>query len=101
MGPHWPGHSPTRETNESSPGVSPVPSECGLELNGVDRPNPMVGFHVLQGVEEVNYATPPDWSKPTDEDDKSAIKLGDLLSGRLADVDIGSVEAVREARERR
>ena len=54
MGPHWPGHSPTRETNESSPGVSPVPSECGLEPKGIDRPNPMVGFHVLQGVEEVN-----------------------------------------------
>jgi len=54
MGPHWPGHSPTRETNESSPGVSPVPSECGLEPKGGDRPNPMVGFHVLQGVEEVN-----------------------------------------------
>jgi len=48
-----------------------------------------------------SYATPPDWSKPTDEGDKSAVKLGDLLSGRLADVDIDSVEAVREARERR
>ena len=56
MGPHWPGHSPTRETNESSPGVSPVPSECGLEPKGDDRPNPMVGFHVLQGVEEVNIS---------------------------------------------
>jgi hypothetical protein len=50
MGPHWPGHSPTRETNESSPGVSPVPSECGLEPKGV----PMVGFHVVYAVEEVN-----------------------------------------------
>ncbi|WP_169302360.1 hypothetical protein [Halorientalis salina] len=48
-----------------------------------------------------SYATPPDWSTPTDEDDQSAVKLGDLLSGRLADVDIDSVEAVREARERR
>jgi len=48
-----------------------------------------------------SYATPPDWSKPADGDDKSAVKLGDLLSGRLADVDIDSVEAVREARERR
>ncbi len=28
-GPRWPGHSPTRETDESCPGVSPVPSECG------------------------------------------------------------------------
>ena len=58
MGPQWPGHSPTRETNESSPGVSLVPSECGLEPNGVDRPNPMVGFHVLQGIEEVNSPVP-------------------------------------------
>ena len=41
-GTYSPGHSPTRETNKSSPGVSPVPSECGLE--GGDRPNPMVGF---------------------------------------------------------
>lgn len=48
-----------------------------------------------------SYATPPDWSKPTNEDDESAVKLGDLLSGRLADVDIDSVEAVRDARERR
>jgi hypothetical protein len=54
MGPHWPGHSPTRETNESSSGVSPVPSECGLEPKGVGCPNPMVGFHVVHGVEEVN-----------------------------------------------
>ena len=53
MGPHWPGHSPPRETNESSPGVSPVPSECGLGPKGDRRPNPMVGFHALQGVEEV------------------------------------------------
>lgn len=48
-----------------------------------------------------SYATPPDWSKPSDEDDQSAEKLGDLLSGRLSGVDIDSVEAVREARERR
>ena len=48
-----------------------------------------------------SYTTPPDWSKPPDEDDQSAVKLGDLLSRRLADVDIDSVEAVRETRERR
>jgi hypothetical protein len=48
-----------------------------------------------------SYAAPPDWSKPTDEDDQSAVKLGDLLSRRLVDVDIDSVEAVREARGRR
>ena len=57
MGPHWPGHSPTRETNESSPGVSPVPSECGLEPKGDDRPNPMVGFLRLKAEEEVNQQT--------------------------------------------
>jgi len=54
MGPHWPGHSPTRETNESSPGVSPVPSESGLKSDACDSPYPMVRFHVLQGVEEVD-----------------------------------------------
>jgi MFS family permease len=54
MGPHWPGHSPPRETNESSPGVSPVPSECGLEPEDCDSPNPMVGFPRLQAREEVN-----------------------------------------------
>jgi len=54
MGPHWPGHSPTRETNESSSGMLPVPSECGLEPKGVDRPNPMVGFLRVYAEEEVN-----------------------------------------------
>ncbi len=48
-----------------------------------------------------SYATPPDWSRQTDGDDESGDKLGDLLSGRLADVDIDSVAAVRETRERR
>jgi hypothetical protein len=57
-GPHWPGHSPPRETNESSPGVSPVPSECGLEPNGDDRPNPMVGFLRVYPEEEVNPCEP-------------------------------------------
>jgi hypothetical protein len=45
-----------------------------------------------------SYATPPDWAESSDEDDDTAAKLGDLLSGRLADVDIDSVEAVRNAR---
>jgi len=48
-----------------------------------------------------SYATPPDWSRQNDRDDESGNKLGDLLSGRLADVDIDSVAAVRETRERR
>ena len=43
------------------------------------------------------YATPPDWADSGDEDDTAA-KLGDALSGRLADVDIDSVEAVRDVR---
>jgi len=34
------------------------------------------------------------------KDDKSTAKLGDVLSGRLAAVDIDSVEAVRDTRER-
>ena len=63
-GPHWPGHSPTRETNESSPGVSPVPSECGLEPNGDDRPNPMVGFLRVYAEEEVNPMLSADSTKP-------------------------------------
>jgi hypothetical protein len=60
------------------------------------------------------YVSSPSWAKPTDEndestatlsdfdeDDESTGKLGDVLSGRLAAVDIDSVEAVRETRERR
>lgn len=47
-----------------------------------------------------SYAMPPDWSESVDEDDEPADRLGDLLSGRLKEVDIDSVEAVREARER-
>ena len=57
-GPHWPGHNPTRERNESSPGVPPVPSECGLEPKGDDRPNPMIGFPRLQAGEEVKTYQP-------------------------------------------
>jgi len=34
--------------------VSPVPSECELEPNGDDRPNPMVGFLRVYAEEEVN-----------------------------------------------
>jgi len=60
------------------------------------------------------HVSSPNWPKPTDENsestaelsdfdtnDESTAKLGDVLSGRLADVDINSVEAVRETRERR
>lgn len=56
----------------------------------------------------------PNWAKLTDEndestakpsdfdnDDQSTVKLGDVLAGRLAAVDIDSVEAVRETREHR
>ncbi len=48
-----------------------------------------------------SYATPPDWANSGDEADGTPAKLGDVLSGRLADVDIDSVEAVRDVRERR
>lgn len=45
--------------------------------------------------------TPPDGTDSGDEADETTAKLGDVLSGRLADVDIDSVEAVRDIRERR
>ncbi len=45
-----------------------------------------------------SYATPPDWAESGDKSDDTAAKLGDVLSGRLADVDIDSVEAVRDVR---
>ena len=48
-----------------------------------------------------SYATPPDWIDSGNEADSPAAKLGDVLSGRLSDVDIDSVEAVRDVRERR
>lgn len=38
-------------------------------------------------------------SEPSEEDEKE-VRLGDLLAGRLSDVDVDSVEAVRELRER-
>lgn len=48
-----------------------------------------------------SYATPPDWADSDDEGDSASAKLGDVLSGRLSDVDIDSVEAVRDVRQRR
>jgi hypothetical protein len=53
MGPHWPGHGPMRETNQSSPGVSPGPAECGVDPKGDDRLNPMGGVPRLQAREEI------------------------------------------------
>lgn len=47
-----------------------------------------------------SYATPPDWADSDNEADSAATKLGDVISGRLADVDVDSVEAVRDVRER-
>lgn len=47
-----------------------------------------------------SFATPPDWFEPSDADEPTE-KLGDLLSGKLSEVTIDSVEAVREERERR
>ena len=48
-----------------------------------------------------SYATPPDWVDAGDESDEPSARLGDVLSGRLADVEVDSVEAVRDVRERR
>lgn len=47
-----------------------------------------------------SYARAPDWGDDSSDDDTSETQLGDLLSGRLADVDVDSVEAVREERRR-
>lgn len=47
------------------------------------------------------YASPPEWTGPPDDAEADETRLGDLLSGRLADVEVDSVEAVREERERR
>jgi len=57
MGPHWPGHSPPRETTERSPGVSSVPAECGVEPKSDDRLNPMGGVPRLQALEEINVVS--------------------------------------------
>lgn len=46
-------------------------------------------------------ATPPDGPESSDEADQTPVELGDLLSGRLAEIDVNSVEVVREERERR
>jgi hypothetical protein len=52
-----PGHSPPRETHNSSSDMLPGPSECGLESrtprSAEIRWSGQVGFHVFQGVEEV------------------------------------------------
>jgi hypothetical protein len=47
-----------------------------------------------------SYATPPNWTDESSDDDQPRPRLGDLLSGRLADVDVDSVEAVRDERKR-
>lgn len=47
-----------------------------------------------------SYASPPDWIGDLSEDGEDASRLGDALSGRLSDVTIDSVEAVRDERER-
>jgi len=43
-----------------------------------------------------SYVTPPDWAESGDESDDTAAKLGDLLSGRLSEVDVDSVTTVHE-----
>jgi hypothetical protein len=47
-----------------------------------------------------SYATPPNWTDGSSDNDESRPQLGDLLSGRLADVDVDSVAAVRDERRR-
>lgn len=42
----------------------------------------------------------PSSGPPSDDDNETDSKLGDLLSGRLSDVEINSVTAVRDVRER-
>jgi hypothetical protein len=49
-----------------------------------------------------SHATLPGYAERDDEPaNRDGGRLGDLLSGRLEDVDIDSVEAVRDVRERR
>ena len=50
------GPQPSEGEKRELPGVSPVPAECGLEPKDDDSPNPMDGFHVVHGVEEVKVA---------------------------------------------
>lgn len=47
------------------------------------------------------YASPSDWEEEDEGRDDSTTNLGELLSGRFADVDVDSVTVVREHRERR
>lgn len=47
-----------------------------------------------------SHAAPPDWDESETEDDETTARLGELLSGRLSDIEIDSVAAVREHRER-
>jgi hypothetical protein len=48
-----------------------------------------------------SYATPPDWVVSVDESEGTTASLGDVLSGRFEEIDIDSVAAVREERERK
>ena len=47
-----------------------------------------------------SHAVVPNDEDPTEEADTTRGTLGDLLAGRLSDVRVDSVEAVREIRER-
>jgi hypothetical protein len=49
-----------------------------------------------------SFATIPTGTKRDDEpSEDEKLELGNLLSGRLADVDVDSVDVVRDVRERR
>lgn len=43
----------------------------------------------------------PSSDPSSEDDDGGAVDLGDLISGRLSDVDVDSVGAVRDVRERK
>lgn len=47
------------------------------------------------------YSSPSDWDESAEDRDDTSAELGELLSGRFADVDVDSVAVVREHRERR
>ena len=54
----------------------------------------------LHGLIMGSFATPPDLTDESSDDDASRPRLGDLRSVRFADVAVDSVEAVRDERSR-
>jgi hypothetical protein len=54
MGPHWPGHSPRRETKREFPRCVAGSLHVRVGTDGRDRPNPVDGFLRVDAEEEVN-----------------------------------------------